>query len=180
VRSPLLTYLEAFNHCVSSDDYNVRNVNRLGEITDLEGDLAHSLMDCGSLTDADWKYVRTLVNLNLSAKLQGFCMRMAGLAVGTRQAGFLLAGLIALILDDDVLDPRDVYSLLAILNDASGRIAAPFERYCQLAARSATPLRSRLILEGFLAGPDYMKSLESMGVVFNGTGWDAHYEFRRS
>src|SRR5688572_30627389 len=115
--------LENFNNEHSFPTYNMHNCWKLRELTQAESELACCLPSVDSLTQRDWSDVRTRVDLDLAAKLVAFSMRMAATAVSTGDEGFLKAGVLALVLDNDELDPRDVYTVLAILHDASTRLS---------------------------------------------------------
>lgn len=174
-----LTSLEHFNTELTFEAYNMHNSWRLGRLTVVEAELAVCMPLFAQLADDAWQQARTLIDLDLAAKLAAFSMRMAAAAVDSGDCSLLKSGIIAIALDKDVLDPRDVYTMLTILHDAATRLSAPFEEMCRCVAPFATTQRAQIILDGFLSGPEYMRSLRSMGVEFVQTDNTAFYRMQR-
>jgi|SRR5579864_1985673 len=178
MQNSVLAALERFDLATTFDKYNIRNCHRLSLMTDAEDDLARGLSSIDVLSEEDWRPIRGEVDLDLAARLCAFSLRMASLATRSNSAYFIASGLAALILDDEVIDPRDVCTLCCILYDAAIRIGASPDLIFRRVAKSATPTR-RQLLEGFVDGPSYMRSLGSMGVELIKTAEGQSYKISR-
>jgi hypothetical protein len=116
-------------------------------------------------TDQELNAIRERIDLDLGAKLIAFGLRMASAALESGAADLVKAGVLALTLDKDEVDERDVYVALAVLYDAGSRLHLAVDDMFRSATAHATCLRRSVIEDGFLKGPEYMKSLSSMGVT---------------
>lgn len=170
-----LPALEAFDLHLSFDEYNCFNCHKIGGILEVEESLARSLPDFIALSETDRAAVRAQVGSDLAAKLGAFGLRMASIGLQERKASYLRSGVIAFALDRDVLDPRDVYVILATLSDAAMRISSPLDDTIKQVSRCCTTQRAKIMIDGFLSGPDYMRSLTSMGVELQCFGSEEVY-----
>ena len=118
------------------------------------------------------------MNLDLTAKLAAFSMRMASVAQRNNSGHFVHCGLLAQVLDQDIVDPRDVYTLCCVLYDSAIRIAMTPQLIFRKVSHFATPLR-RTLLEDYLSGPAHMRSLRSMGVAIIQTPEGLSYAMNR-
>ncbi len=159
-----LADLEVFDSQLSSDEYNAFNCHEIGSILEVEEALARSLLGFIALSEADRAAVRTRVSADLAAKLAAFSLRMASIGLQERKHLYLHSGVIAVALDSDLLDPRDVYVVLAALSDAAVRISSPLDDTIKQVSRYCTAQRAKIMVDGFLSGPDYMRSIRSMGI----------------
>ena len=159
----LLTLLNSFDESVQFEEYNMFNCSNVGPITDVEIRLSESLATANPIAEDDLNAIRDRIDLDLGAKLIAFSLRMASAAVKQESHDFITAGAAALTLDNDEIDDRDIYVVMAVLHDAGSRLDLAMEDVFRLAATHATS-RRQAVLNGFNSGPDYMKSLSSMGV----------------
>ena len=160
-----LSSLNTFDKAFQFEQYNMFNCSEVGQLFDAEIELAKSLTTAERTTEQDSNQIRERINLNLSAKLVAFSLRMASSALHSRASEFIEAGVLALTLDKDEIDDRDVYIALAVLNDAGSRLGLAMDDIFRSATTHATSRRRSVIENGFVEGPAYMRSLSSMGVT---------------
>jgi hypothetical protein len=122
----------------------------------------------------EWALVRDGVNYALAYTLFGLSIRMASAAVRQSNSFLLWPAILALILDKDYLDPRDVYVALTVLWDASARLGTQAEEVIGRASKIATAQRAR-VLDAYLGAGDFVRSLKSMGVDLINTVDGPHY-----
>ena len=115
--------------------------------------------DIEQLDDQDWTELRSFVDYNYAWQLRTYAARMATLAVREKDSTFVRYGLLALVLDNDLQDYRDVLIVCSVIYDAATRIGENPEGLFHRVARLAAPRRKGL-LEGFVVHP---RSVESMG-----------------
>ena len=173
-----LAVLEAFDSELPFEAYNMFGCHKLTEPLAIEEELAAVLPGFEGLDESERTTIRSRINVDLAAKLAALGLRMATMALRKRDRSYLLAGAVALTLDADVLDPRDVYLVLAVLFDAGTRLSYPLDDTLKTVARHGTPRREKVIVDGFVLGPDYMKSIESMGVDLEETPQGPVYKVR--
>ena len=159
----LLDALNSFDASHSFERYNMFNCDKVGSLSAVENELAFALVQ-SYLSDDEATAIRERVNLDLGAKLVAFAIRMASAALQNNATDMVESGVVALTLDDDVLDDRDVYVALAVLDDAGRRLSVATDEVILRATKHATPRRQAVIERGFVEGPKYMRSLTSMGV----------------
>jgi len=160
----LRSSLDAFDAAVKFERYNVFNCHHVGKLMSVEIQLAESLSDKEVTTPETVHAVRACIDYDLGARLIAFSLRMASAALQFGSAELVTAGTVALALDDDQVDERDVWLCLAVLHDAGSRLQQDMNSILQHAASLATPRRRLAILNAFGEGPEYMRSLSSMGV----------------
>jgi hypothetical protein len=166
--SELLSAINKFDESFAFSEYNMFNSSEVGALANAEVELEDALNESIS-SPAALSEARSRIDLNLAARLIAFSLRQSTMAVRSRDCKHIKAGTLSLILDDDLLDIRDVYLALAVLGDASVRIECPFDEIFRVAASLATSQRSAVITNGFLAGPNYVRSIRSMGVELRET-----------
>lgn len=164
MQESVLNALNRFDESVQLEDYNMFSASECGELNAHERNLAISLASTDMMVENQIGAVRERVDFDLGAKLIAFSLRMASAAIRVRSAEFIKAGAVALTLDKDQLDERDVYVALAVLYHAGTRLCLAVDEIIQAAAVQATPRRRSAIESGFLGGPGYMKCIRSMGV----------------
>jgi hypothetical protein len=177
VQNTLQHALTAFDQAVQHSNYNMFNCSELGPLIEAEQHLAVALMALDARNDGDLRKVRGQIRLELTAKLIALSLRMASNAVQSRCFDFVGAGARALVLDDDVADSRDILLCLAVLHDAGSRLKGDMTSVLCEVSKLATTQRGSVI-ESFLNGPDYMKSLTSMGVDLIGSSHGPGYKVR--
>lgn len=159
----LLDALNNFDNSYKFECYNMFNCDQVGSMNSFETELAAALNE-NELSDSERVVIRERVDSDLGAKLVAFSIRMATAALQNNWADLVKAGVLALTLDDNVLDDRDIYVALAVLNDAGTRLSIPTDDVFVNATKHATTRRQAAIGKGFVDGPKYMRSLSSMGV----------------
>jgi hypothetical protein len=162
-RDICIAALHAFDSNTSLDDYNFFGAHLLEPLPlEVESMLCESWPDFRLLGSDDWSALREKAVLETAAKLLAYSLRMATLAVRSQSVSAISWGTMALVVDPDLLDIRDVYRVLCALHDAAGRLDADPSGPMRECALFATPSRRSSITDGFLRGPDYMKNLASM------------------
>ncbi len=158
-----LTILEKFDRSVTLKEYDFFKSHELPFLLEVEEDLSVWMPRFESFDEQARKRIREMVSLELAAKFLTFSLRIATFSIRTSNLEFILSGALALVVDDDLLDFRDVLRVTCVLYDAGVRLKCKPDAFLQRAAAVATPMRSSLLRENFLGGPDYMKSIRSMG-----------------
>ena len=118
---------------------------------------------------------RQLLNVRDAYSLVIFSVRMAVLAVRKQDSSFLRTGLIGLVLDDGVVDWRDVIVALAIIEDCSARIAINSETVIESVLGLATTQRRSDICTNYLTRPSNMRSVEVLGFCATGENESLSY-----
>jgi hypothetical protein len=88
---------------------------------------------------------------------------MATAALRTTSAEHVVQGLMALVLDDEYLDYRDILTDATVLYDASLRVKIGPDDLFARCAQFAAPKRRALLVD-YLRPPGYTKSIASKGV----------------
>ena len=158
-------------------NYNVSNCHKLPLPLDAEVRLSNAWEAFEALSEEECKAVRAGIVLEVAARLLTYGMRMAMYAVRTAKVEHIEHGLMGLVMDEDLLDDRFVLMIASVLYDAAVRIGVNPADLFQRTVRFATTNRSDLLL-GYLAGPDYMKSVNSMGFEIVGTPKEFVYQVR--
>lgn len=125
----------------------------------------------------DLSRVAPKVHVRQADLLGAFSIRMATLAVRQQDTNLLHLGTFALVMDDDVVDYRDILLTLAVLDDASARIGADFGAVIADAAVVATK-RQQAIIDGYLSRPPDLRGIAVMGITASGSGIDFLYQTR--
>lgn len=146
-------------------------------ILDSELEVSGTWDDFESLSSDEWAELRCLVDSTTATALLIYSMRMSMLAVRGRDEGLLRNAVMALIVDDHVVDDQDTQARAALVYDAATRIGADAEALFRTAILYATRGR-RQLLEGYLRGPTYVNSIRSMGYEGVETGLGFVYRLR--
>lgn len=163
MKDECLLVLDAFLKIVSDlEDYTLFSCHRITGILDAEERLSNKWTEFELLNTTDWNDIRSLIDEHASGKLLAYGMRMAFLAVRHRKQVGVWHGLMGLVVDNDILDYRDVLTVATLLYDAATRLEASPEVMFQRAIVRAAPRRAKL-LKGYLVAPDFTKSVQSMG-----------------
>ncbi len=133
--------LNLFDSTFPFERYNLFNCHNLPSLSDVERGLAVSLATYPDLDEPTRAAVRATVDSRLAAKLNAFALRMASGALRDVDDSYLLPGAVAMALDADVADARDVYLALAVLSDAAARLSSKFDDVIRRVSHCATPLR---------------------------------------
>jgi hypothetical protein len=159
-----LASVKRFSDAFAFDEYNLFSCHGRPMLSEEEKRFADTLECFGDIPTHDWAAIRREVDLKLSAKLLAFAVRMASAAAREGEDHFLKSGFMALVLDNNVIDERDIYLVACILGDAAHRLGVSVDAMIRSTALFATNERSTILRNGFLRGPSYMRSLKSMGV----------------
>jgi len=146
----------------ASENYTARNCNH--PTFPEEAELAAALDPFPALEAKEREAVRaTLTDQFDASELVTFAVRCGSFAVQRNDMKHLRFGLLALLVDADALDPRDVVRSLGVLNAAAARLNVDlFRGIAALLLESATPARRKLI-EDFFLHPDGVRNLKSLG-----------------
>jgi hypothetical protein len=157
-------------------DYGFFAHHNAADLLSAEKELFDALVELDDYKSIGSYSIREIIDGNLSAMLLVFSMKMATFAVRARDERGILCGLLAIVLDNDKMDGRDIIGLCCILHDAASRIGIRADTIFERAAQFATPSR-RSQLFSFLEGESYQKSLTSMGVEYLTSTFGCYYKF---
>ena len=147
---------------VAENPYTMFSCHEIERVFDFEEHLSRTWEEFRSLSSADWDEIRSLVDVTLAGTLLSYSMRMAILAVRGRDVRRLRDAVMGLVVDNDLVDFRDLVTHACLVYDAAKRTGVDPESLFRAAMRYAIAGRRRL-LEDYLAGPSYNKSIQSMG-----------------
>src|SRR5262249_23317668 len=163
MKDKCLLALDAFFSVVRTiGDYTLFSCHKIKDYLDVEEQLSNKWTEFESLTTSDWNDISASIDEIKSGCLLVYGMRMAFLSVRSRKPLGVWHGLMGLVLDNDILDYRDVLRVATLLYDAATRLGASPEELFQRAIIHATSRRCEL-LKGFLTAPDFTKSIRSKG-----------------
>lgn len=147
------------------------------QLLDAEVVLNESWKRFESLCDGGWTNVRDQLSRTDELCLWYYAVRMAEMAVRRNDSQFIRFGLMALIVDDRFIDHRDVFSGLALLDDAAKRTRGDAEAMLRNAAKYASATK-RSMIERFVAerGSGQSSDLRGVGFRVTGTGESFKYE----
>ena len=107
------------------------------------------------------------VRMRLSRKqayaLAIFAVRMAILGAKTKGAGVIRHSLISLMFDDDLVDSRDILCALSLVEDCGSRVAMDTGNLLETLVEIATWKRRETIVDGYLARPPNMRTIDVFG-----------------
>ena len=92
-----------------------------------------------------------------------FAVRMAIHAVRTGDPRLLRAGLIGLVVDDSLVDWRDILAACSIIEDCASRLGIDFRHDIEKVVDLATERRQETIVSGFLQREPRMRKPDVMG-----------------
>ena len=138
--------------------------------------LNDSWMGFESLTEGAWTKVRDQLTRTDELCLWYYAVRMAEMAVRRNDSQFIRFGLMALIVDDRFIDHRDVFSGLALLDDAAKRTCGDAEVMFRNAAKYASATK-RAMIERYVAERDNEQSSDLRGVGFRVTGVGESFKY---
>ncbi len=135
----------------------------------LESRLSLCIYECLTINNSDLCRLRAGVDSNMGDAICVYAARMASLAIRNHEAQIVVGGMIALALDDDIVDYRDVLASLCLLCDASQRLMRFDPESINAILQLATPKRSRL-LRRYVNSRVGVTTPEMMGFVPTGEG----------
>lgn len=159
---------EFYSTAKTIDAYTVFSCHEIGQVLSAETHLSERWVDFEKLSSRDWADIRASVDEVCAGYLLVYGMRMAFLSVRANEQIGIWHGLMGIVLDD-ILDYRDVLSVATLLYDAALRLEASYEVLFQRGLKYASPKR-RQLLEEFLNGPEFTKSIRSKGFEAVGSG----------
>ena len=104
-----------------------------------------------------------------------FAVRMAVYAVRTESPSVLRAGLVCIALDDDVVDWRDLMTVLSLIEYCAGRLGLDFRRSVEDILPLATAERGSTIVNGYLSSSPQLR--QAAAVRSKPTGEGATFRF---
>jgi hypothetical protein len=163
MKNECMLVLDAFFSSMrKAQDYTVFACDKQTTILEAEDRLSEKWTGFESLSTDDWREIRSVIDLTGAGLLLVYAMRMSIFAVREKSVAKIWYGLMGIVLDNDVLDYRDVLSIATLLYDAAVRLQVPAEDLFHRASTHATPQRARL-LDGFVRAPAFTKSIRSKG-----------------
>ena len=140
------------------------------QLLDVELELNANWSKFALLSDEDWMTVRAEISQIETYYLWTYAIRMAEIAVRRNEDCFIRFGLMALIVDDNKLDRRDVYTALALLLDSAKRLSCETDTMFEKIGSLGTAERSQIIIEY------YRKRRDEASALLHGA--DRHSAFR--
>jgi hypothetical protein len=132
--------------------------------TQSEQDLLNLFIDAPLLTsDVAATFRNTLTQVD-AYSLAIFAVRMAVLGVRTNSERPLVSSFWAIVIDNDLLDWRDVLACLAIIEDCCLRIGCDFRQLAHLHLELATQRRKKTIFDGYLVRSGEMRAVGVFGI----------------
>ena len=147
---------------IASTPYTMFNAGTIEGSLSFEEGLSRTWSEFRELGATAWHELRSRVDASLAGLLLVYSMRMSILAVRHREKHRLYDAAMGLVIDNDLLDYRDVLTVACLIYDAATRIGIDPSMPIRDAMTHAT-LARRNLLEGYLTGPSYTKSITSMG-----------------
>lgn len=108
-----------------------------------------------------------------------FATRMAVFVARTNAASLMEAVSIGLVLDDGLVDWRDMLVALSIVEDCANRLGVDFRACIDRTSTLAADQRRRTIQQGYLTREPKMRDIGVMGFRTEGVGEGLHYIRRR-
>jgi hypothetical protein len=118
------------------------------------------------------------LNLHKAYVLGAFALRMAVLAARSDAIRVLRSGIFGLVIDDDLIDYRDVLVVLSAIEDCSHRLGTDLKTVVEGAASVATERRYNTIVNDYLARPPGLRGLQIMRIEALGDGDKLEYRAR--
>lgn len=171
------TFLHHFDEALSEVRYSLFTANEIGRMLTCENELSTIWEDFTSLSDRELLELRSRVDLELASLLLTYAGRNAILAVRDHDKQRLRDAAMALTVDADRLDYRDILVTATLVYDAATRIGEDPEMIFRQTLTYATPDRKRLISE-WLRAPEFTKSIQSKGFDAIGVGERFTYVLR--
>jgi hypothetical protein len=168
----LVTFENAISHIPG---YNLFKCNTIALPLEAETNLSGAWRTFELLDIGGWMSVRASITRKCAGGLLTYAVRMATLAVRTYEASHVYDGFFSLVVDERLMDYRDVCRVACVLYDAATRIHSSPDSLVTKLSRFAAPSR-RDVLLGWLGGRDYTKTLRSMG--FEAAETDFGLEYR--
>lgn len=140
--------------------------------------LLEAIEQSAPLGEAELLPFRKNLTIRDTYSLLIFAVRMAILAARTGAPGIFRAGLLGVVVDDEVADWRDVLTALSIIEDCASRIGLDFRSELEKALELATEGRRKTIHEGYLSRSPEMRTTRIMGFVPSGEGKSLRYVHR--
>lgn len=133
----------------------------------IENQLVSALPSVLALTETELTKLRESVDLQLAVLLNRFSRRMANAAVSLKDDALVRCALIAISLDHNLLDERDLFRTGTLILDCCRRRGLEPKLLFTTFLAGATENRQALLLRQISTAPDYMRSLRAMklGVV---------------
>ena len=155
-------FVRALRESLIEDCYNIFFYHEVEGTLDFEEELSRNWDEFESLASAEWAEIRSIVDASLAGTLLIYSMRMSTLAVRGGNPRRLRDAVMGLVVDTDLLDSRDIIVAATLAYDAATRIGADPEQLLRASMKYATPARKNL-LDEYLRGPSFTKSIRSMG-----------------
>jgi hypothetical protein len=139
----------------------------------IEKKLGEALQELLIVTALELKSIRESIDLHLAVLLNHYSRRMASAAVRENRNDLVAQALLAISLDDSLLDDRDVYRTGALIIDCCQRLNLDPTKCFEHNSILATDRRKSLLNRQLSSAPEYMRSLRSMkfGIVDDEAGF---------
>ena len=165
--------LSGLNEMAKREGYHLRKLGS-APLREAEERMALALPAVADMPPEDRARMREAVDYFVMCRLLLLSMRLSSAAVQRMCAELLFPAALALTLDNDIADPRDVYMALAIICNASARVGVDADQIITGASKCGTPERAALMV-GYLREADYVRSLRGVGVEFVDGTEGGHY-----
>ena len=119
--------------------------------------------------------LRIQVDGDMAYGLVSLATRLAILSVRNGDPELLKKGLWGILVDDGLVDWRDILRALSVIDDCARRVGFPIEPFLRESAEFATEKRKHTILEGYLSRPSALRMPEIMGLKARGAASNLVY-----
>lgn len=119
--------------------------------------------------------IRARLNYVDECHLVTFAVRMAILAARTNTISDIRSGTLGLVIDNGIVDGREILIQLSIVEDCALRLGTDLESIVRPHIHLATEKRRETIVDGYLSRTPGMRGLKIMGVAVSGHGSNLKY-----
>jgi len=144
---------------------------------DGELELLSTIERCSPVLESDLLPFRKSLTIHDAYSLVIFAVRMAILGARTNRSQTLVGGLLGLVIDDDILDWRDIVRALSIIDYCGSCLGIDFGRAIDRFLPLASMRRQQIIRDGYLGREPEMRAIDFMG--FSAVGDDESMKFVR-
>ena len=155
--------VSAMVEAISEPEYSINNADSIHGMCHAENIIANVVNVFTVASAEERQAIRLCVNFKITCRLMGFSKRMCTLAIRTKEVSYLELSIGSLVIDDDTMDPRDVYTRLVIANDAANRISKDIRDIVVRASELATLRRRDFIHDALGDGPASRQRIEDVG-----------------
>lgn len=144
-----------------------------------ERELLAALRALDPISDGAIDGIRAQLGTRDAYAMVTFAVRMAVHAARIQDGATLKAALAGLVMDDGIVDWRDILVALSIVEDCAQRTEVQFDSAIREVAKLASAQRRSTIVDGYLTRSPDMRRVEVMGFEAVDTGNEPTFRPRR-